>query len=349
MSDVIKVAVCGFGKSGRIFHAPLIEESPQFELHTIQSSRREEVLSSYPNVQIASTIDEVCESKAIDLVVVGVPNHLHFSYAWKALKAGKHVLLEKPIATKASEAAELISFAASQQKILTVFQNRRLDCDFQTVKSLIHLGALGDLYHFESRMDRFRPEPKQGWKEEVSVGGGNLYDLGSHLIDQVLQLFGVPEKIVVDMDAQRSGCQNTDYFSWIMQYGKMRCVIGGSNLLRPPFKRFTVHGSLASFLSQGVDPQESLLERGVLPGQPAWNKEQDLFMETFQLEEGVKLDKSNIVDYGYFYECLYETIRSGQQPLVKAEESTLVLKLIEDAYEAIDIGSNTIIPGYLGK
>ena len=253
---MIRVGLVGYGLAGSVFHAPLIRACQRMELAAVQTSR------DVPE-RVAS-FDELLDRS--DLVVVASPNQTHFPLVRAALAAGKHVVVDKPFTVTLDEADALIALAREQHRVLTVFQNRRLDGDFLTIQKL--LPTLGEIFLFEANWDRFRPAIKQGWREIGEPGGGVLADLGSHLIDHALQLFGLPNAVQADVIAQRTEAKVDDYFDVTLHYGRMRACLRCSTLTAEPRARFAVHGSGGSFVKFGIDVQEAQLKAGLDPRDP---------------------------------------------------------------------------------
>lgn len=257
------VALIGFGLAGRVFHAPLISAVDGLRLAAIVSSRKDEIAKSYPHVRVLPTADEAFADPDIDLLVVATPNASHFDLARRALAADKHVVVDKPFARTAAEARSLIAQATG--RILTVFQNRRWDSDFLTLKRLIADGQLGDIVYFESHFDRFRPTVRDRWREHAGPATGIWYDLGAHLVDQALQLFGAPVAVMADLANRRDGAVTADYFRVLLRYEQLRVVLTGDSLAPADDRRFVVHGTRASFIKHDLDPQEAYLSGGGKP------------------------------------------------------------------------------------
>ena len=202
------------------------------------------------------------KDQSLDLVVITSPNNLHFEHAYAALSHDKHVVVEKPFVLTESEGKTLIDLAERRQKILTVYQNRRWDADFLTIQRLIQENTLGEIYYFESRFDRFRPEVKNRWKEDDMPGSGILWDLGVHLMDQALLLFGLPTYVFADLAYQRPGAKTIDYFRVLLDYPTgLKVSLGASNLCLKSGPKFVIHGTRGSFVKFGTDPQEASLNQ----------------------------------------------------------------------------------------
>src|SRR3954453_14125722 len=228
----IKVGLVGYGLGGAVFDAPLISAIPELQLTAVVTSRRDQVARDLPGVHVVATVAEMVADLAINLVVVASPSPSHYEVARTALLAGKHVVVDKPFATSVREADDLIAVAESKQRMLSVFQNRRWDNDFLTLRKCIDEGSLGNIYHYEAHFDRFRPQLKGGWREEPVKGAGLLYDLGPHLIDQALQLFGMPRAVFADVFAQREASSSGDYFHLILDYGHRRAILHAASMVR---------------------------------------------------------------------------------------------------------------------
>ncbi|HEV2867090.1 MAG TPA: oxidoreductase, partial [Allosphingosinicella sp.] len=256
MSGAVRVGLIGYGLGGSVFHAPLIRAVKRLTLSAVATSRHVE---GVPAVRDPA---ELIGDPDIDLVAIASPNDAHFPLAQAALNAGKHVVVDKPFTLDLAQADSLIALARQRERLLTVFHNRRWDGDFLTVSELIAAGRLGEVRLFEAFWDRFRPNIKAGWREVPAEGAGLLNDLGPHLIDQALNLFGLPEAVTGDVAAQRAKAQVDDYFHLTLHYGRLRVVLGASTLVAAPRPRFAVHGTNGSFVKYGVDPQEARIKTG---------------------------------------------------------------------------------------
>lgn len=321
------VAVIGYGLAGRVFHAPLITSTDGLRLAAIVSSRGDEIAAAYPGVEVILDPQTVFDDPAIDLVVVATPNESHFDLAARALGAGKHVVIDKPFALTSAEARVLIERARG--RLLTVFHNRRWDGDFLTLKKLATDGTLGPIAYLESRFDLYRPTVQDRWREHAGPATGTWYDLGAHLLDQALNLFGTPLAITADLAARRLGALTTDYFHVLLRYARARVVLAGNSLASTDF-RFVVHGASASFIKRGLDPQQGHLAAGLRPGDPTYGIESetaclvvpDIGVHTVIIEPG---------RYGAFYKGVRDALR-GIAPLpVTAGEALIVMEMLEAA------------------
>lgn len=268
MPDTINVALIGFGYAGRTFHAPLIRATPGLALATVVSSRPDAVRASLGDVAVAGTIEAALADPRIKLVVIATPDVLHAGHALAALDSGKHVVIDKPFALSLDEARIVVARAHACRRTLSVFHNRRWDSDFLTLRRLIERETLGDITQFESHYDRYRPLVRDRWRERP--GAGVWRDLGPHLVDQALQLFGAPLAIYADLGIQRPCAVATDYAHVLLRYEQRRVILHASLLTPEPGPRLAVHGSRGSFVKHGVDPQEAALAAGHGPGGERW-------------------------------------------------------------------------------
>jgi predicted dehydrogenase len=316
--DAIGVGLIGYGLGGSVFHAPLIEAEPRLRLHAVVTSRAGQVERDHPGARVVGSAAELLEDPAVELVVVAAPNAVHHELAAAALAAGRHVVVDKPFTLATAEADDLIALAERQDRLLSVFQSRRWDGDFLTVRRCLEAGLLGRVSSFESRYDRFRPAPKGGWKEEDVPGSGLLWDLGPHLIDQALQLFGLPETVWADLRVQRPGVEAVDWVDLVLGYGRLRVLLRAAMEVRDPGPRFEVHGDRGSFLTWGLDRPEvdatlttevaGLELRGRVAGLPG--------------------------DHGAYYAAMAAAV-AGQGPVpVTAAEARDVIMVIEHALES---------------
>jgi len=260
----LNVGLVGFGLAGRYLHAPLITASGM-RIIAVVTRQIEAVQAGLGDAQVVSSIEALLEIKDLDLVVIASPNRWHHSHALLALNAGKHVVVDKPLATSVAEGSELELAAQRAGRKLAVFHNRRWDSDFLTLKQLLTAGTLGEALLFRARWDRFRPEVAVRWRERSEAGAGILFDLGSHLIDQALCLFGPPEWVQADIFAQRVGAKVDDGFELLLGRGALRIGLSASSVAADHGFRYQLNGTLASFRKSGLDPQEAQLKAGLLP------------------------------------------------------------------------------------
>jgi scyllo-inositol 2-dehydrogenase (NADP+) len=342
MADAAKkVALAGYGFAGRIFHATSLVITPGLELAKVVSSNWAKVVNDLPSVEVVPNFDEAIADPAIEVVVLATPNQSHFPLAQAALQAGKHVVVDKPFTITGAEAAALVQLAAEKERVLSVFQSRRWDGDFLTIKKLLATGLLGDIYSCEIRYDRFRPEVRVRWREQDLPGSGILYDLGAHLIDQAVQLFGVPKAITADLRNQRPGAQTTDYFHLLFDYGALQVVLHSSCLVKEPGPHFQIHGHRGSFVKYGMDPQEAALLRGERPSLKSldWGKETPEWYGTLTAATGgLEVSKARIEtlpgDYPGYYRQFVACLEGKGPVPVLATEAAKNIELIEKAIQS---------------
>jgi scyllo-inositol 2-dehydrogenase (NADP+) len=330
LSHDIGVGLVGYGVAGAIFHAPLIRAVRGLQLRTVATSR-----AGPAGVRVAASVDELLADPHIELVVVASPSATHYSIAMEALLAGKHVVVDKPFATTVTEADDLIGLAKARRLTLSVFQNRRWDNDFLTVKRCLAEGLLGSVYHFEAHYDRFRPQVRGVWREQPGPGSGILYDLGAHLVDQALQLFGMPEYVRADVLEQRESARAVDYFHLILEYGLRRAILRGSMLVCEPGPHFIIHGDKGSFVKYGMDSQEAALRAGGGPGVAGWGLDDPALFGELILADGTRRRVETLPGgYEKYYAGLVESLRGNTPPPVDPADARNGLRVIEAALES---------------
>ena len=332
-AEAIGVGLIGYGLGGAVFHAPLIQAEPRLRLHAVVTSRAGQVERDHPGVRVVASAVELLEDPAVELVVVAAPNGVHHELAAAALQAGRHVVVDKPFTLTTAAADELIALAESRDRLLSVFQSRRWDGDFLTVRRCLEAGLLGRVSSFVSRYDRFRPAPKGGWKEEAVPGSGILWDLGPHLIDQALQLFGLPETVWADLHIQRPGVEAVDWVHLVLGYGRLRVLLHAAMEVREPGPRFEVHGDRGSFVKWGLDLQEEAIRAGARPGEPGWGSEPPDRYGTLTTEvAGLEL-RSRLASVPGAYQTFYAAMAAavaGEGPVpVTAAEARDTVMIIE--------------------
>ncbi len=339
MKEPIVTAMLSYGMSGEIFHGPLLSAHPEFTLQKVWQRNSDSAKLRYPKIQVVRTMNEILQDPAVELVVVNTPNETHYDFASRALEAGKHVIVEKPFTNTIEEAQQLIELAKKKNKVLSVFQSRRWDGDFCTLKKVIEWGTLGNVVEFETHYDRFRNYiAPQTWKEEPGPGSGILYNLGSHLLDQVIVLFGMPQAITAAMGIQRPNGKVEDFYDLRLRYADLNVIVKSSYLVREQGPHYTVHGIKGSFVKYGIDPQEEALKQGQMPGSPGWGMEPENMWGKLNTEiNGLHYEgKIETIpgDYLGFYQNIYEVIRHGKELIVKPEQALLVIQLIEAAMKS---------------
>lgn len=333
MSRPANAAVIGFGNAGRTFHAPLVAAEPGLTLHTIVSSRPDEVATVWPQVRVLPTLEAVLDDPAIDLVVLATPDALHASQAEAALNAGKAVVVDKPFALTHADAARVVQLARSKGLLLSVFQNRRWDADFLALKAEIASGRLGRIVTVETRYDRHRPLVRDRWRE--GPGGGVWLDLGPHLIDQMLVLFGRPSGVTCDLSIQREGGLSPDRAHATLRYADgLRIELNAAMLLAAPDVRFAVHGTGGSWLKSGLDAQEDQLKAGMAVGAPGWGV--DPAPATFvDGETGARSPAPGPTgDYPAFYAGVAAALRGEGANPVAPEQALEVMEIIDAGLES---------------
>lgn len=338
MSDKLRVGLMGYGFASKTFHAPLIAGTPDVELAAVSSSDAAKVHADWPQVAVVADPQALLHDPSLQLIVIPTPNDTHFPLAKAALNAGKHVVVDKPFTVTLSQARELDALAKAKGLLLSVFHNRRWDSDFLTLKQLLNDGTLGEVRYFESHFDRFRPEVRQRWREMKGPGSGIWYDLGPHLLDQALQLFGAPVAINVDMAEIRPGAQTTDYFHATLTYPQRRIVLHASMLVAAESPRYVVHGTRGSYVKYGLDPQEDRLKAGDFPPNEEWGY--DMRDGVLTLAEGDGVKEETLMTQPGNYPAYYAAVRDaisgrGNNP-VTAQEAIQVMELIELGLQSAD-------------
>jgi scyllo-inositol 2-dehydrogenase (NADP+) len=336
----IKTAICSFGMSGRVFHAPFLHVLPQFEFYSVWEREKNLAVALYPTVRTYRKLEELLGDEAVELVIVNTPNYTHFDYAKQALLAGKHVIVEKPFCVTEVEGKELTALAASLGKKLSSYQSRRFDSDYRTVKKIVDTGWLGKIVEAELHYDRFTPtlSPKVH-KETPGPGRGLLYDLGSHLIDQVLQMFGDPDSIFADITIIRDHSLVDDYMELLMFYPDLRVRVKSSYLVREPLPSYSINGHLGTFIKSRTDVQERHLLAGDLPVGKNWGLEPESEEGLLHTERDGKVVRERVPtergNYGDFFTGMYQAIRHDALLPVTPEEATRIIRVIEKAYESV--------------
>lgn len=330
----IKAGIVGFGNGGRLFNATIMESVEGFKISAIMTSNTLNIAAAkdqFPNAAITNKYSEILKDSNIDLVVITTPNHFHKDLAKKALNAGKHVVVEKPFTVSVDEADELIELASKNNLLITVNHNRRWDSDFLTVKKFIESKKLGQIVEFESHFDRFRPAVAQGWKEQKDIPGhGILYDLGSHLIDQALTLFGTPKEVFANLRMQRKNADVPDHFEVLLFYPNLKVSLKAGALVKIKGPTFRVLGRDGSFVKYGMDTQEEMLKNGLKPsGNWGWGLEPQEIWGKYDLLEEAGTIESEPGDYRKFYQNVYNAITKKEELEVKPEQARDVIRIIE--------------------
>ncbi len=340
----INVALVGYGLAGSAFHAPVIEEVEGLTLSTVVSSRKNEISSRYPNVKVLADVDAVLKDDQIDLVVIATPTDTHYALAKAALMADKHVVVDKPFVITKEEAIELKEIAQLKGKKLSVYQNRRFDGDFMTVRTLLDNNALGEIYTFESHFDRFRPHVDlQKWREQDKLGSGVLYDLGAHLIDQAMVLFGKPHWIIADVAKTRKGAKVDDYFHIVLGYNDLRVILHSASIVKASMPRFTVHGDKGSFVKYGLDPQEERLKQGEKPSGALGIEKSTQYGIKTDIDGKEQKVPTIAGDYRIYYNQIANAILTNSPLPVTPEEAVGLIEMIEICIKSSEIGEKLYV------
>lgn len=326
----IRVGLLGYGLAGKVFHAPLIAAEPSLRLVAVSSSQNEAVRADWPDVSVSPDARALATHPAIDLVVVATPNHTHAELTRAALQAGKDVVVDKPFAVSLSEARELVDLAKRVKKTLTVFHNRRWDSDFLTVRKAIEANMIGRIVHFESHIDRYRPVVRDRWRERPGPGSGLWFDLGPHLVDQTLQLFGLPEVVMASMDAQRASASTDDWAHVVLEFDRMRAVLHASTLAAGGSHRFTVHGETGSLVKAKADQQEAQIVSGMKPGDAGWGQDDDALL-IFDADGDARTRHATPGDQRQFYATLARALSAKDAAPVAPHHAIAVMAVIEAA------------------
>lgn len=330
----IRVGLIGYGFAGKTFHAPLIQSVPGLILTHVSSSQREKIIADLPTVSVCPEGLEVATHRDIDLVVVASPNSSHFPLAAAALNAGKDVVVDKPFTVTLSEAQSLAELAEKRGRFLAVFHNRRWESESLAAKAIVESGQLGDISHFETHIDRFRPNVRRRWREDAGPGAGLWFDLGPHLIDQALQLFGLPHSINASMAVQRSGGQTDDWAHVQLNYERTRVILHASLLVSGGVPRSALHGTRASWVKYGADVQERQLIAGMAPGSIGFGVDPDPGI-LFDGATGLRTEvPAPIGDQSIFYSEVRDALLGKGPHPVPPSQALAVMAVLEKSFES---------------
>lgn len=332
----LRVGLAGFGPGAQVYNTPIFTSLNGYTLSKIMTSSPANVAiarDQYPKASVVQNFEDLTKDEQIDLIIITTPNHLHYDLAKKALEAGKHVVVEKPFTTSSKEATELITLSKQKNCVLSVNHNRRWDSDFQTVQKVVDSGVLGKIVEFKAHFDRFRNYIKPGWKEEKEIpASGILYDLGSHLIDQALLLFGKPSEVFCNLQTQRIDTQVPDQFDLLLLYPDLKVNLTAGMLVKRPGPRYTVLGRQGNFLKYGMDTQEAQLKEGKKPiDTSAWGIEPKTQWGVLHLEDKMELVESEPGDYRRFYTNIHNAIVKDTPLSVTPCQARTVIEIIERA------------------
>jgi scyllo-inositol 2-dehydrogenase (NADP+) len=332
----IPVGLVGFGLAGRCFHAPLIRAVPGLRLKTIVQRHGDSAREAFPELSVVRDVVALLADPDIRLVVIATPNASHYELARQCLLAGRDVIVDKPFTVTSGEASDLIRIASSQRRLLSVYHNRRFDGDFLTVRRLIANGALGRVVRFESRYDRYRPTLRPGaWRESHQAAGGVLADLGPHLIDQALVLFGTPATVTADIRVERRGAVVDDAFDVALHYPGLRVQLSATMLACDSGPRFLLYGTGGTYIKHGMDPQEAPLRAGQAPGGAGWGEEDESQWGTLAVA-GVETRRvpTEAGDYRLFYANVRDAMNGEAELAITGEQALRVIRVIELARES---------------
>ena len=336
---MLNVALCSYGMSGKVFHAPLIAADPQLHLHTILQRSSDSALADFPDTVIAKSFDEILSNPDIHIVVVNTPNEFHFSMTKAALLAGKHVVTEKPFTLSVHEGEELIALAQQQQKILAVFHNKRLETDHLTVQKILASGVLGRVVEIEWHYDRYRNNiTHKLWKEDKLPGAGTWWDLGVHMLDSMLTLLGRPQAVNADMRSLRRAEGSTDYFNVCFHYPDTRVLLRSSTFVSTKGATVSIHGDKGSFLKFGQDVQEQQLMNGIRPYQAGWANHGTDNIGTLVIQQESGAHKTQIESergcYELFYRNIADAIHGKDTLRFPAQQALLAVEMLLAADES---------------
>lgn len=339
MNSSINTAITSFGMSGLVFHGPALKVNPGFNVVSVLERSKNISKQMFPDVRIDRSFDEILNNEAIELVIINTPDKFHYEMARLALLKGKHIVVEKPVTLKSKQAEELVQIAREKDLVFTVYQNRRWDGDFRTVQKVLAENKLGRLIEFESHYDRYRTYiTPDTWKEEGGEFAGVLYNLGSHMVDQVYVLFGKPLAVTAHLKIVRIGGVVTDYYDIRLEYKGFSAVVKCSYLVKNPGPRYSIYGEFGTFHKWGIDPQEELLKAGNLPIGNDWGKEPESEWGTIVYQEnGIDFNEKIETlpgNYNLFYNNVFDAIRNGAELLVRPDDAVEVLKILEACLES---------------
>ena len=336
---MIRVGLVGFGMAGRVFHAPLISSVEGLELTAVVERSTDNAAQRYPGITTYRSLEAMLADSSLDLFVVATPSGTHFQVARQILEAGKNLVVDKPVAVASAEVAQLIALAKAKSVRLIPFFNRRWDSDFQTIQKLLHESSLGRLVYFESRFYRWSPgSTRRPWKDDPAQGGGQLLDLGTHIGDQALTLFGKPQAVSADVTRERDGEGSNDSFTLRLRYAGFTVVLGANCLSIPPRPRFHLRGNKGNYWKLGVDPQEAALNKVARIEDPAWGKEPPADWGTLHVDaDGAMVTRPVqpiFGDYRLYYAGVRDALLGKAPAPVEAVAAWRIARLLEWAAES---------------
>lgn len=344
MTRTINVGIIGYGFAAKVFHIPFIQAVPGYRINTIVEQNRDAWdRQAFPDADFTDAVEVLLADDEIELMVVTTPNESHYDLCRRGLENGKNVIVEKPFTIQYADALALVDLADRTKRLLSVHHNRRWDGDFMTVKRIIDEGMLGRLVEYESHFDRFRNTVwEHFWRDQSRRGSGTLYDLGSHLIDQALTLFGPPRSVWADVRVLRQGAKVDDSFEVILGYPALKVTLKGTLLSREPGLRFLLHGTEGSYVKYGLDPQEDALKRGERPKDDTWGRDpRERWGDISTQFQGLHLDgkiETITGDYRQYYRNIYDCLTDEGSRAVTALEAARVIRIIELAFQSSEEG-----------
>ena len=331
--EKIRVGLVGYGYAGKTFHAPLVRSVPGLALMVVGSSRPEVVHADLPNVTVCSAV-EATTHPDVDLVVIASPNESHFPLAAAALQAGKDVVVDKPFTVTLAEARTLVEIAEKHKRLLSVFHNRRWDSEVLATKAILQTGMLGDVSHYECHMDRYRPHVRQRWRESSGPGAGLWFDLGPHLIDQALHLFGLPRSVNASFGVLRERGQTDDWAHVLLNYDRLRVVLHASLLVSGGGPRSILHGTRASWVKYGADVQEQQLRNGMLPGSAGFGHDPDPGL-LYNTQTGERIEvPSPVGNQQMYYAGIRDAIQGEGPSPVSGRDAVAVMAVLETSFHS---------------
>jgi predicted dehydrogenase len=333
----LRAGLVGYGFAGQTFHAPVLSAVAGLDLAAVASSQPGKVHADWPDVDVVPDVEALLRRADVDLIVIAAPNAQHHPLAKAAIAAGKHVVVDKPFTLDSGQARELVALAEQSGKLLSVYQNRRFDSDFLTLRDLLAAGELGRPVYFESHFDRFRPQVRERWREQPVPGAGLWVDLGSHLVDQAVQLFGRPDTLQLDTATLRDGALVDDYFHAVLRYesgphAPLRVVLHATTLAAHAAPRYIVHGTRGSYIKRGVDPQEDALRAGRRPGGPGWGADPIDGEHTLVSEDGgIRMQAVPTLagNYVRYYAAIRDAILGDGPNPVTPEQAVELMELLD--------------------
>jgi predicted dehydrogenase len=339
----IRVGLIGYGYSGRTFHAPLVRAVSELALCAVASSDPKKVHADLPEMTVYADPLSLATADGIDLVVIATPNASHAPLARAALDAGKHVVVDKPFTLDLVEARDLVGLSKSRGLTLSVFHNRRWDSDFLTIRHAIAHGLAGTVSHFESHFDRFRPQVRDRWREVAGPGSGIWFDLGPHLVDQALQLFGLPDRIQANLAHQRAASTADDWAHVVLDYGERRAVLHAGMFAAGGTQRFIVHGEAGSLVKKGTDPQERQLLSGMRPGEAGWGVDADALL-VYDRSGAQSIVPATNGDQRRYYASIVNALNGSVSDMVTTIQALAVMAVIEAAFDSARRHSSVELP-----